>query len=67
MRIVRGQATGALHSRTIETRIAAAKSANMTRFLFIAFIIPRSSIGVNGLNLDHRGHRGSQGKTVAEN
>jgi hypothetical protein len=36
----------------------------MTRLLFIASIIARSRISVNGLNLNHKEHTGSQGKTA---
>jgi hypothetical protein len=41
MRIPRAQDTGALHSRTIEKRIAAENNASIRRFVLIAFIIPR--------------------------
>jgi hypothetical protein len=41
MRIPRAQDTGALHSRTIEKRIAAENNASIRRFVLIVFIIPR--------------------------
>jgi hypothetical protein len=41
VRTDRTHVTGAFHSRTIEKRMAAAKSANRRRFLLIASIIAR--------------------------
>jgi hypothetical protein len=41
MRIPRAQDTGALHSRTIEKRIAAENKASIRRFVLITFIIAR--------------------------
>jgi len=42
--MVRGQATGALHSRTIEKRMAAAKKANTRCLVLIFSIIPSAAI-----------------------
>ena len=50
MRIVLAQDVGALHSRTIENRIAVAKSAKARRFLLIALIIARGSFGAGSPN-----------------
>jgi hypothetical protein len=55
VRIERAQATGARHSRTIEKRIAAAKSAKVSRFLLIPPIIARRNFGVAAENPSPQG------------
>jgi hypothetical protein len=54
MRIPRAQDTGALHSRTIEKRIAAENNASIRRFVLITFIIPRLRPEVMGRRTEKR-------------
>ena len=60
------QETGALHSRIIEKRMAAEKSAKVNLFLLIASIMACESFGLRGTKpLTTRGHRGSIGESIA--
>jgi len=61
---VLAQEAGALHSRTIEKRMAAAKNAKANLLLLIVSIMARESLGVRGKTFYHRGHGGSQGTTL---
>jgi len=61
---VLAQDAGAFHSRTIEKRIAAEKSAKASLFHLIASIMARESLGVRDKSFYHRGHGGSQGRKL---
>ncbi len=56
VRIARAQERGAFHSRTIENRMAAEKSAKASLFPLIPSIMARESLGVRHKTFNHRGH-----------